>query len=479
MKIKNSIFVMSFALVLLLTLSSCGKSETENNDVPVSTQTSSDSGVSIESNLAVPSVTGRLHVSGSKLVDKDGGLVQLRGVSTHNIAWFPQYINPELFSEFKNEWKANVIRLSLYTAEFNGYCNGGDKEELKTIVKNGVQYATDNDMFVIIDWHTLTDNNPNINKDEAIKFFDEMSKEFANNNNVFYEICNEPSGDTTWSDIKSYSEEVISVIRQNDPEGIIIVGTPEGSHAVNNASADPITTSENIMYSLHFHASEDKDELRNTMAGAVNQNLPIFATEFGICEHHGDGKINEEEANKWISDLNDYNISYIAWNASNKDETSAFFSSNVTKTSGFTSDDLSVAGQWVYDLLNSAAQKKPDTDAVASVSVKTIKIPDSMKNVTMGTISADVELVNVWQQGGETYYKYNATIKNLSPEPCKTWSIALGFDNNITLHDNWNGTFSVEGKTLHISNDEFNGSIQPVETVTDVGFIVSGGTFVK
>ena len=36
---------------------------------------------------------GALHVENGKLTDADGNIVQLYGMSTHGIAWFPQYIN--------------------------------------------------------------------------------------------------------------------------------------------------------------------------------------------------------------------------------------------------------------------------------------------------------------------------------------------------------------------------------------------------
>ena len=50
-----------------------------------------------EVTMAVPSKCGALSVKGSQLVDKDGNPVQLRGVSTHGLAWFPGYVNQECF----------------------------------------------------------------------------------------------------------------------------------------------------------------------------------------------------------------------------------------------------------------------------------------------------------------------------------------------------------------------------------------------
>ena len=67
---------------------------------------------------ARPSVNGRLHVEGTQLVDAAGKAVQLRGVSTHGIAWFPQYINKKFFKELRTKWNVNVIRLAMYTEEY-------------------------------------------------------------------------------------------------------------------------------------------------------------------------------------------------------------------------------------------------------------------------------------------------------------------------------------------------------------------------
>ena len=59
----------------------------------------------------------------------------------------------------------------MYTYESGGYCTDGDRQQLETLVQNGVQYAFNNDMYVIIDWHVLNDGNPNRYSDVAKAFF--------------------------------------------------------------------------------------------------------------------------------------------------------------------------------------------------------------------------------------------------------------------------------------------------------------------
>ena len=168
-------------------------------------------------------------MDGTQLVDENGNPVQLKGISTHGIGWFPTYVDQNAFRQFRNEWNVNVMRLAMYTHENSGYCTDGNKEDLKNIVKRGVQYATDNDMYVIIDWHVLNENSPLVYEDEAKKFFEEMAKTYADQNNVLYEICNEPCGGTSWSDVKKYAEDIIPIIRKYDDDAIIIVGTPNWS----------------------------------------------------------------------------------------------------------------------------------------------------------------------------------------------------------------------------------------------------------
>ena len=299
---------------------------------------------------------GRLHVKGTKLVDKKGQEVQLRGVSTHGLSWYPQYVNDKCFAQLHDKWGANVVRLAMYTEEYNGYCSGDAKNrsDLKKLIKKGVRLAKKHKMYVIVDWHILSDGNPNSHKKEAKAFFREMSREFKGYNNVIYEICNAPNNGTSWKEIKSYARSVISTIRKNDKKAVIVVGTPTWSQDVDQAAADPIK-GDNIMYALHFYAATHKADLRNKMTAAINKGLPVFVTEYGICDASGNGAIDKEEANRWVQTMDEYGVSYIAWNLSNKQESSSIIKSSCSKVSGFKKSDLSDEGKWLYSMLRKKA----------------------------------------------------------------------------------------------------------------------------
>lgn len=290
---------------------------------------------------------GALSVKGTDIVDKNGNKYQLKGVSTHGLAWFPDYVNKEAFETFRDDWGANVIRLAMYTDENGGYCTDGNKENLKELVKKGIDEATSLGMFVIVDWHILHDLTPLKYEDEAKKFFEEISSEYKNSDNIIYEICNEPNGGTGWSDIKKYAEDIIPIIRANDSNAIIVIGTPTWSQDVDAAANDPIKNYDNIMYTLHFYAATHKEELRKKLTTAKNSGLPIFITEFSICEASGNGSVDYDSAAAWFDLINDNNLSYCAWNVSNKDEKSSLIKSSVSAKSGWKEDDLSETGVWI------------------------------------------------------------------------------------------------------------------------------------
>lgn len=289
---------------------------------------------------------GRLSVKGTRLVNSQGRAVVLKGVSTHGINWFPQYVNKAAFKTLRDSWGVNCIRLAMYTEEYNGYCSGGNQAELRKLINNGVKYATELGMYVIIDWHILSDGNPVKNKKQAMSFFKYMAKKYKNQNNIFYEICNEPNGGTSWNMIKSYASSVIKTIRKYDKKNIILVGTPTWSQDVDVAADSPIKGYSNIMYTFHFYTATHGDSYRQKVQAAIQKGLPVFVSEFGISESSGNGRIDKNEANKWMQFLKKNKISYVCWSLCNKNESCSLLKSSCNRTGNFKKSDLSQAGLW-------------------------------------------------------------------------------------------------------------------------------------
>lgn len=427
-------------------------------------------------------IHGKLSVRGSGLVDKNGNEFQIQGVSTHGIAWFPEYVNKAAFQTIRDEWGANCIRLAMYSAEYGGYCTGGSQSDLKQLVNDGVSYATELGMYVIIDWHIMNqDGDPNTHKREALAFFEEMSARYADYDNVIYEICNEPNGGTQWSSIKSYALEVIPVIKANNPDAIIIVGTPNWSQDVDVAANDPITGYSNIMYTIHFYADTHRDSLRQKMQTAIDKGLALFCTEFGICDASGSGANNITEGNKWISAMDSNNISYCIWNLSNKAETSSLIQSGCNKTSGWTTNELSEAGKWYVGILDSGVT--PGSTGISSDTGNNNNNSNNGNNnnnnsstpaVTASSANTQVTIANSggWSSGNGNCSQYTVTIKNTGSTAVNNWKVTVSFGGNVTLDQSWSGSFSANGSSVTITPVDFNREIAAGQSV-EVGFIIS------
>ncbi len=293
---------------------------------------------------------GKLHVSGAYLYDSHNKKYQLYGMSTHGINFgddFSRYVNEDAFKTLVDDWNTNCIRLVLYPKGYNGYCNGGDKTKLKTIVKNGIDYATKCGMYVLVDWH-VHNYNPNETKDGAKAFLSEIAKEYANYGNVLYEICNEPTSSPWDSAIKPYAEEVIPVIREHAKDAVIVVGTNTWSQDIDEPLKNPLSFS-NVMYTFHFYANSHTDSFRKRVETAVKGGLPIFITEFGTCHASGNGGFNANESQKWFDLCKEYNLSHMNWSLSNKSETASAILSSCSKTSGWTQNDLTESGKLILN----------------------------------------------------------------------------------------------------------------------------------
>ncbi|AFA47670.1 cellulase family glycosylhydrolase [Acetobacterium woodii] len=421
---------------------------------------------------------GMLSVVGTQLTDKNGAAFQIKGVSTHGLSWFPEYVNANAFETMRDEWGINAVRLAMYTTEYNGYCTGDENNRalLKQQVEKGVNLATDLGLYVIIDWHILSDGNPETHQAEAIAFFDEMAERFKDNHNVIYEICNEPNNGTSWNQIKGYAEKVIPVIKAHNQDAVILVGTPTWSQDVDQAAADPISGYSNIMYTLHFYADTHREGLRNKMVAAIEKGLPIFVSEYGICDSSGNGPINEEEASKWMDVLNQYGVSQIAWNLSNKNETSALIRNDCSKTGNWRESELSASGQWLVKMLGKEKELGSGQASNPGDGGNTPPVvenpPDENDSSGNEAAVATVKMTNSWSDGSNYYYQYAITINNQSAVDLNDWKIKLTFPGAITVDQNWNAQMELRDQVVWLSPVDYNQNIPAGKVINDIGCII-------
>ncbi|MCV9928298.1 glycoside hydrolase family 5 protein [Flavobacterium sp. LS1R49] len=287
---------------------------------------------------------GQLSVQGTQLVDKDKNPIVLRGMSFGWHSMWPRFYNEKAVEWLKKDFKCTIVRAALGIEEGAKSYNKEpqfSKEKIKAVVDGAIK----SDIYVIIDWHSH-----NINLKEATVFFDEMSKTYGKYPNIIYEIFNEPDYET-WPEVKAYSEEVIKVIRANDPDNIILVGSPRWDQDVQLPAADPIKGYDNLMYTMHFYAATHEKWLRDRTDEAIKRGLPIFVSESAGMEATGDGPLNYVAWQEYIDWMESRKISWITWSVSDKDETCSILQKSANSDGNWKEKDLKESGIKVREFL--------------------------------------------------------------------------------------------------------------------------------
>ena len=290
------------------------------------------------------SENGWLQVKGTQLCNEKGQPVALHGMSSHGLHWFGQFAGEQAIKNTA-AYGANLFRVAMYTGE-GGYLSQPEKIKKQAIA--AIDGAIRQDMYVIIDWHILSDGNPKDHLAEAKAFFTEIAKRYKDQPAVLYEICNEPNGNVDWGrDIKPYAEQVVKAIRAQSEKGVILIGSGTWSQDVHTAAADPVK-GENLMYSLHFYAGTHGQWLRDRAEAAMKQGLPIFVTEWGTSAADGNGGVYLKEAGEWLDWMEEKGISWANWSLCDKNETSAALRPGASPTGSWTDKDLSESGRFVF-----------------------------------------------------------------------------------------------------------------------------------
>jgi endoglucanase len=271
-------------------------------------------------------INGQLRVCGVNLCNQYNRPIQLRGMSTHGLQWFANCYNDASLDALATDWRSDLLRIAMYVQE-GGYET--NPAGFTNQVNNLVDEAQQRGMYAMIDFHTLTPGDPTFNLERAKTFFAAVSARNANKNNVIYEIANEPNG-VSWATIKAYAEQVIPVIRANDPDAVVIVGTrgwsslgvSDGSNS-SEISNNPVNAS-NIMYAFHFYAASHTDNYRAEVERTASR-LPLFVTEFGTVTYTGGGAVDVASSTAWIDMLDRLKIGYANWTYSDANEGSGAF----------------------------------------------------------------------------------------------------------------------------------------------------------
>ena len=250
----------------------------------------------------------------------------------------------------------------------------------------------------------VLDKNPLTYLEEAKEFFSYMSEYYKDQDNILYEIMNEPNGSTTWADCKKYANEIIPLIRKNT-DAVVLVGNPKWTADLNSVMKDPLVGYNNIMYTYHFYAASHTSTTQ--VVKAYDAGFPVFISEFGFMESSGDGNVSETNGEKWKKVLDARNISYVAWNISNSKGSASIFKYNTSNLSDVSDSNLKVWGIYLKNWyraksLNIVPEEEEITNVIVELSMEVPEWSSSYECFIQSSNHSDSRLDYTWSSTNET-----------------------------------------------------------------------------
>ena len=401
---------------------------------------------SIQSNADVPPLT----VNGSQI--QVGG--EHIGLAGNSFFWSNEgygaerFYNASVVDWLKTDWQSKIVRAAMGVEEFGGYIT--HPEQNRTRVETIVDAAIDEDLYVIIDWHSHHAENYQA---QAISFFQDMARKYGDNNNVIYEVYNEPIH-VSWSGtVKPYAEAVIAAIREIDPDNLVIVGSPTWSQDVHEVAADPITRFDNIAYTLHFYAGTHTEFLRDRAERAMNDGIAIMVTEWGTVNADGNGAVDVAETNRWVEWMDQYNLTHLNWSVHDKNEGASVIRPGAATNGGWTASSLTTSGAFVRDIVRDYNQGvEISTDSTTS-------FPSPVEPDSAVNISSDATVVTM--QKRNTSFSVDGGRGAQSGLQVYLWSTDTDNVNQQWLElDRGNGYYSYQKQNTSLCLDGGNGGAQ-------------------
>jgi endoglucanase len=268
-----------------------------------------------------------IRVQGSKFVDSEGKTNLFRGVSISDPDKIERqgHWNKNHFQQAK-EMGVTLVRIPVHPVAWRSRTPA----VYLRMLDQAVDWCTELDMHVIIDWHSIgnlgmelfQDPMYDTSKKETFEFWRTIAQHFKGNNTVaFYELFNEPTlyrgelGRMSWSEWKKLNEDMISLIRAFDPETIPLVAGFDWAYDLTPLLTEPIEA-ENIAYVTHPYAhkrSKPWEPKWEENFGFASSRYPIIATEIGFSTRKGTALKEDDYGNAIVNYLEGKGISWVAW----------------------------------------------------------------------------------------------------------------------------------------------------------------------
>ena len=339
--------------------------------------------------------------------EKTNAAVQVKGPSLYwSTGLGTAFYNETAINWFVNNMNIGVVRAAMAikywdggsdpismsdgnrgpTTDF-GYLSTGstNKDKQKEMIETVIQAAIDNDIYVIVDWHS---HRADQETSEAVAFFSAMATKYKDVPNIIWEVYNEPLQWTAASTINSYASQVAAAIRNAGNNNLIVVGSQKWtSYPLQQSQQGLHNTYQNIAYSFHFYAAEHSLGNGNDAGSAASSNVPMFVTEWGTTAASGDGTPSESGTRTWTQWMDQNKLSSCNWFGGADSQGSAMFKDG-TIPSTMSTSNLTSSG----NLFKNYMAQQPWTDYVPASQPMGKSIEGLIPDGSSKTFSSELNL---------------------------------------------------------------------------------------
>jgi len=233
--------------------------------------------------------------------------------------------------EEARRWGADIIRLPVHP----GAWRTREKEDYLRLLDQGVQWARELGLYLIIDWHSIGNLKEELFQHEMYEttveetedFWDIVSQRYAREPVIaMYELYNEPTvsgdrfGEMTWKEWKAMNEEMIRIIRENHPRAVILVAGFDWAYDLTPVKKDPIDKP-GIAYVSHPYPQKRNPPWKMKWEkdwGFVADTYPVILTEIGFALPEEEGvhvpvKGDETYGKTLVDYASEKGISWVVW----------------------------------------------------------------------------------------------------------------------------------------------------------------------
>ncbi len=383
-----------------------------------------------------------LHVSGSKIVEKNGTPFVARGVS-HAHTWYASQTATTIPAV--RAAGANALRVVLS----NGVrWTRTSAAEVSSIVSQ----CKANQLICMLEVHDTTgygEESAASSLDAAADYWISIKSALVGQEDyVQLNIGNEPFGNG--SNVSNWTSETLAAIKKLRSNGLrnqIIVDAPNWGQdwsftMRNNAAtvfaADPDA---NTVFSVHMYGVFDTaSEVKDYLAAFTSKNLPIIVGEFGNL--HSDGDPDEDTI---MAETTRLGIGYYGWSWSGN-------GGGVEYLDMVTNFGPTAFTPWGTRIFNGPNGIK-STAQTASIYAGPGPTPTDEPTPTQpgGACTAVYSTASSWNGGFTGSVKVTAGSSSV-----RTWSVTLSLPSGTAIASTWNGTLSGGNK---VANASWNGSL--------------------